>query len=69
MKRGRPQVPKVRLNLTIGGHLASAAREHANMAEMNISELVSFLLRKELADPSVGLVKKSQSITDHSDNQ
>lgn len=59
MKQGRPRITKARLNLTMGEQLVQAAKDHASAAEMNVSELVAYLIRRELADPSVGLVKKS----------
>jgi post-segregation antitoxin (ccd killing protein) len=66
MKQGRPKIQRVRLNLTLGEHLASAAKNHARDAEMNVSELISYLIRRELANPSVGLVKKSSVIQNES---
>ena len=66
MKQGRPKIQRVRLNLTLGAHLASAAKNHASAAEMNVSELISYLIRRELADPSVGLVTKPSVIQSES---
>ena len=58
MKRGatgRPQMSKTKVNLALGEKLTAASKAHANQAEMTLSELVSYLLRRELAEPSVVL--------------
>lgn len=54
---GRPSLPKTRLNLALGKQLAEAAKAHAAQAEMNLSELVAYLLRREIAEPTVVLQK------------
>ena len=46
---------KTKVNLALGEKLTAARKAHANQAEMTLSELVSYLLRRELAEPSVVL--------------
>lgn len=62
MKRntGRPAMTKSRVNLALGEKLVVAAKAHADQAEMTLSELVGYLLRRELADPSVLLTDKKR---------
>jgi len=58
MKRenaGRPQMSKTKVNLALGEKLTAASKAHADKAEMTLSELVAYLLRRELAEPSVVL--------------
>jgi hypothetical protein len=54
MKRstGRPQLAKVKVNLALGPQLAAASKLHAEEAEMSLSELVAYLLRRELSQPT-----------------
>ena len=57
MKRntGRPAMTKSRVNLALGEKLVVAAKAHAERAEMTLSELVAYLLRREISDPTVVL--------------
>ena len=54
MKRstGRPALAKVKINLALGPQLAAASKLHAEEAEMSLSELVAYLLRRELSQPT-----------------
>lgn len=49
---GRPQLAKVKVNLALGPQLAAASKLHAEEAEMSLSELVAYLLRRELSQPT-----------------
>jgi len=58
MKRsssGRPPLSKTRVNLALGEKLVVAAKAHADRAEMTLSELVAYLLRREISDPTAVL--------------
>jgi hypothetical protein len=60
MKRsesGRPGLSKTRVNLALGEKLVAASKAHAEKAEMTLSELVAYLLRREISDPTVVLEK------------
>jgi hypothetical protein len=46
---------KTKVNLALGEKLTAASKAHADKAEMTLSELVAYLLRRELAEPSVVL--------------
>jgi hypothetical protein len=52
---GRPSLSKTRVNLALGSKLVEAAKAHADRAEMTLSELVAYLLRREISDPTVVL--------------
>ena len=54
-KAGRPPMTKTKVNLALGEKLTAASKAHADKAEMTLSELVAYLLRRELAEPSVVL--------------
>jgi len=49
---------KVRANLTLGVLLKKRAANYATSMEMDLSELVSHLLREELANPTIGQKKQ-----------
>jgi hypothetical protein len=51
-RTGRPPLSKVKVNLALGPQLATASKLHAEEAEMSLSELVAYLLRRELAQPT-----------------
>ena len=58
MKRsssGRPPLSKTRVNLALGEKLVVAAKAHADRAEMTLSELVAYLLRREISEPTTVL--------------
>jgi len=58
MKRsssGRPPLTKTRVNLALGEKLVAASKAHADRAEMTLSELVAYLLRREISEPTAVL--------------
>lgn len=59
-KSGRPALAKSRVNLALGKNLVEASKDHAERAEMTLSELVGYLLRQELSSPTV-VLHKSQN--------
>ncbi|MEI6323631.1 MAG: DUF6364 family protein [bacterium] len=50
-RSGRPQLSKTRVNLALGEKLVVAAKAHADRAEMTLSELVAYLLRRASPSP------------------
>ena len=54
-RSGRPQLTKTRVNLALGEKLVVAAKAHADRAEMTLSELVAYLLRREISEPTTVL--------------
>ncbi len=46
---------KKRVSLALGEKLTAASKAHADKAEMTLSELVAYLLRREISDPTVVL--------------
>jgi hypothetical protein len=54
-RSGRPQLSKTRVNLALGEKLVVAAKAHADRAEMTLSELVAYLLRREISEPTTVL--------------
>ena len=50
---GKPDLHKVNVTITLGPRLAAAGKAHAIEQEMSFSELVSLLLRRELAGSSM----------------
>ena len=57
---------KVRVHLTIGEKLKAETQRYARSVEMDFAELVSHLLREEIANPTIGQ-KKKQIAPDVSD--
>lgn len=49
---------KSRINVTIGPGLHDASRRYAEDREMSFSELIAYLLRRELSSPSIPSIEK-----------
>ena len=59
-RAGRPSLSKTRVNLALGDKLVAAAKSHADRAEMTLSELVAYLLRREIAEPTAVLERTAK---------
>ena len=60
-KKPQSMQTKSRINVTIGPGLHDASRRYAEDREMSLSELLAYLLRRELSSPSIPPIERSNN--------